>query len=175
MELIAKSGERVERISIERLSAGGGPGRYRIAVGERVHDVESRSLGPFVKSLLVDGASHEAAVFRTGEANGAAWSVGWRGRTTKVELVDPLTHLATEARGGAEKGGRRVIAAYMPGRVVSVAVAEGAEVAAGQPLVVLEAMKMQNEIQADRAGTVSRIHVAAGQAVEGGDPLLELV
>ena len=62
----------------------------------------------------------------------------------------------------------------MPGRVVSVAVAEGATVEAGQPLVVLEAMKMQNEIQADRAGTVTRVHVAAGQAVEGGDPLLEL-
>jgi len=57
---------------------------------------------------------------------------------------------------------------------VSVAVAEGDAVEPGAPLVVLEAMKMQNEIQADRAGTVRRVHVVAGQAVEGGDPLVEL-
>ena len=174
MELIAKSGTRVERISIERLSGSGGAGRYRIAVGERLHDVEARSLGPFVKSLLVDGESHEAAVFRSGDNGTSAWSVGWHGRTTRIELVDPLTHLATEARGDSGRSGRRVVAAYMPGRVVSVAVAEGAAVEAGQPLVVLEAMKMQNEIQADRAGTVTKVHVVAGQAVEGGDPLLEL-
>ena len=62
----------------------------------------------------------------------------------------------------------------MPGRVVDVRVAAGDVVEAGQPLVVLEAMKMQNEIQADRAGTVERVHVAAGQAVEGGDPLVEI-
>jgi biotin carboxyl carrier protein len=66
-----------------------------------------------------------------------------------------------------------VIAAYMPGRVVQVAVAEGDRVEAA-PLVVLEAMKMQNEIQAERGGTVRKLHVVAGQAVEGGDPLLEL-
>ena len=182
MELIARSGTRIDRISIERTSSGEGPSRYRIVISAgsapgdearaaRVHDVEARALGAFVKSLLVDGASYETAVFRSGDA---AWSVGWRGRTTKVELVDPLTHLATESRGDADRGGRRVIAAYMPGRVVAIAVAVGAAVEPGQPLVVLEAMKMQNEIQADRAGTVTKIHVAAGEAVEGGDPLVEI-
>ena len=174
MELIARSGERVERISIERLSGAGGAGRYRIAVGERVHDVEARSLGAFVKSLLVDGESHETAVLRTGDNGTSAWSVGWRGRSTRIELVDPLTHLATEAHGDSGRSGKLVVTAYMPGRVVSVAVAEGDAVEPGQPLVVLEAMKMQNEIQADRAGVVKRIHVASGQAVEGGDPLVEI-
>ena len=62
----------------------------------------------------------------------------------------------------------------MPGRVVEVRVQAGDRVEAGQPLVVLEAMKMQNEIQAERAGTVSRVFVGAGQAVEGGDPLVEV-
>ena len=174
MELIARTGpqgERVERISIERRSGD----RFRIAIGERVHEVEARSLGPFVRSLLVDGESHETALFRVGDGAASVWSVGWRGETTRVELVDPLTHLSIEARGDAAKSGRQVITAYMPGRVVSVAVAEGAEVEAGQPLVVLEAMKMQNELQADRAGKVAKIHVVPGQAVEGGDPLIELV
>ena len=62
----------------------------------------------------------------------------------------------------------------MPGRVVEVRVQPGDRVEAGQPMIVLEAMKMQNEIQAERAGTVSRVFVTAGEAVEGGDPLVEV-
>jgi len=166
VELIARVGERVERVTIDRQGS-----TYRIGVGERQHEVDVRSIGAFLRSLVVDGESHETSVLRDG-ADG--WRVGWRGRTTRVELVDPLTHVAEEARGDSGRHGRRVIAALMPGRVVSVAVEEGAVVEVGAPLVVLEAMKMQNEIQAEHAGTVRQVHVAAGQAVEGGDPLLEI-
>jgi biotin carboxyl carrier protein len=166
VELIARVGDRVEHVSVERDGAG-----YHVRVGERRYEIDHRALGPWVRSLIVDGESHEAAVFRAGDES---WSVGWRGRTTVVELVDPLTHLAAEAHGEAKRSGKHVVVAYMPGRVVSVAVEEGATVEPGQPLVVLEAMKMQNEIQADRTATVRRIHVRPGQAVEGGDPLVEL-
>jgi acetyl/propionyl-CoA carboxylase alpha subunit len=166
VELIARVGERVERVSVERDG-----GRYHVRIGERRYEVDHRALGPWVRSLVVDGESHEAAVFRAGEER---WNVGWRGRTAMVELVDPLTHLAAEAHGEGKRGGRQVVTAYMPGRVVVISVEEGATVEPGQPLVVLEAMKMQNEIQADRAATVRKIHVRPGQAVEGGDPLLEL-
>jgi biotin carboxyl carrier protein len=62
----------------------------------------------------------------------------------------------------------------MPGRVVAVLAAEGEAVEAGQGVVVLEAMKMENEIRAEHAGTVGRLFVQPGQAVEGGDPLFEL-
>jgi len=166
MELIAKSGDRQERIQIERESD-----EYRVTLGERTYRVAARSLGPFVRSLLVDGEQHETAVFR---GKNGRYRIGWSGRTTEVDVVDPLTHLAEEAHGAAGRGGRQVVTAYMPGRVVSVAVTPGQTVEPGQALVVLEAMKMQNEIQADRAGTVGKVHVAPGQAVEGGDPLLEL-
>ena len=100
--------------------------------------------------------------------------MGWRGRTSEVELVAPLEHLAEQAHGESGRRGRVVVAAYMPGRVVSVLVGEGDAVESGRSLVVLEAMKMQNEIRADRPGVVRRVHVAAGQAVENGDPLVEL-
>jgi biotin carboxyl carrier protein len=62
----------------------------------------------------------------------------------------------------------------MPGRVVTLLAAEGQVVAAGQGVLVLEAMKMQNEIQAEHDGTVARILVQPGQSVDGGDPLFEL-
>ncbi len=166
MELIARVGERVERVTVERDGHC-----FHVRVGERRYEVDHRALGPWVRSLLVDGESHEAAVFRAGDES---WSVGWRGRTTLVELVDPLTHLAAEAHGESKRSGKHVVTAYMPGRVVIVSVEAGATVEPGQPLVVLEAMKMQNEIQADRAARVRIVHVRPGQAVEGGDPLLEL-
>lgn len=166
MELIATSGERQERIRVERSTDA-----YRVTVGERTYEVAARSLGPFVRSLLVDGEQHEAAVFR---GKNGRYRIGWSGRTTDVDVVDPLTHLAEEAHAAGGRGGRQIVAAYMPGRVVSVAVEPGQAVEEGQALVVLEAMKMQNEIQADRTGTVTKVHVAPGQAVEGGDPLLEI-
>ena len=168
MQLVARAGGRTERVTVERDNGGG---RYRVRIGDREHEVETRALGPFVISLLVSGESHETAVFQNRDGR---WSVDWRGGSYEVELVDPLTHLAEETRGDVGKGGKQKIAAYMPGRVVDVRVAEGDSVEAGQPLVVLEAMKMQNEIQADRAGTVRRLHVTPGQAVEGGDPLLDI-
>ncbi|HSM12809.1 MAG TPA: acetyl-CoA carboxylase biotin carboxyl carrier protein subunit [Thermoanaerobaculia bacterium] len=166
MELIARLGERIERVSIERHGDV-----YRIRVGERDYEVESRSLGPFVQSLRVGAESHETALFRRGERG---WSVGWLGRSVELELVDPLAHLAEQAHGEAGRHGRMVVSAYMPGRVVAVRTAVGEHIEAGQPLVVLEAMKMQNEIQSDRAGVVRVVHVSEGEAVEGGDPLVEI-
>ncbi len=102
------------------------------------------------------------------------YRIGWSGRGIEVDIVDPLTHLAEAAHGAGGRQGRQAILAYMPGRVVSVAVEPGQQVEVGQALVVLEAMKMQNEIQADRAGTIATVHVSPGQNVEGGDPLLEI-
>jgi biotin carboxyl carrier protein len=166
MELIARLGERIERVSIERHGDV-----YRIRVGERDYEVESRSLGPFVQSLRVGAESHETALFRRGERG---WSVGWLGRSVELELVDPLAHLAEQAHGEAGRHGRMVVSAYMPGRVVAVRTAVGEHIEAGQPLVVHEAMKMQNEIQSDRTAVVRRVLVVEGQAVEGGDPLVEL-
>ena len=62
----------------------------------------------------------------------------------------------------------------MPGRVVELLVAEGDRVEEGQGVLVLEAMKMENEIQAEREGVIERFFVADGQAVEGGNPLYEI-
>ncbi len=166
MQLVSRVGEKTETITVERRH-----GQYIVEIGGVRHEVDTRALGPWVWSLLVRGQSHEVAVFRQGDGH---YSVDWRGRSFAVELVDPLTHLAESARGDVGKLGKRTVKAYMPGRVVEVRVQPGDRVEAGQPLVVLEAMKMQNEIQAERGGVVSRVHVTAGEAVEGGDPLVEI-
>lgn len=83
--------------------------------------------------------------------------------------------LAAEERGAAAAGARtpRIIAP-MPGKVLDVLVREGQQVAAGDALVVLEAMKMETVATADAAGTVTRVHVTAGTMVEPGQILVEI-
>ena len=180
MELIARltapEGEREERVRVRALASDGGH-RWEVAVGERVHVVEAVHLPgpPGLWSLIVDGAQHEVAVSPAREAGNGAdrYRVSTAAGLHEVEVADPLTHLARAAHGAAA-GGARTVTAYMPGRVVAILVAEGDEVQAGRGVIVLEAMKMENEIAPEHPGKVTGIHVEVGQAVEGGDPLFDL-
>jgi multidrug efflux pump subunit AcrA (membrane-fusion protein) len=100
---------------------------------------------------------------------------GWR----FVLDVEPeeragLRERAVRGRQVRQHGGVAEVRAIMPGRVVSVSVAVGDQVAAGQELLVVEAMKMQNELRAPREGRVERLAVAAGQTIELGDLLAVL-
>ncbi len=167
MELIVHFDGQERRVVAERVGDN-----WRVEIDDRAHTVDEVSTGPATRSLLIDGHQHEVAVL--GGRQRTSYRVSTRHGSEQVEVLDLLTHLARETRGEAGTGGRRQVSAYMPGRVVAVLVAEGDEVEAGQGVVVLEAMKMENEIQADAAGTIEKIHVQPGQAVEGGDPLFDL-
>ena len=94
-------------------------------------------------------------------------------RQVSVEILDPFRREDPEGIAG-EEGGRRDVRAAMPGKVVSVKVKVGDEVSRNQGLLVLEAMKMENEVPAPRKGRVARIGVSPGQAVEAGALLVEL-
>lgn len=165
MDLIVHHREREERVQVERIDGG-----WRVRVGETEHVVDVASLGGAVRSLRVEGQQHEVAVFP--ENSHRYWVSSARGGEV-VEIMDPLTHLAHSSHGSSRGGAQRVTA-YMPGRVVKVLVAEGETVVAGQGLVVLEAMKMENEIRAEAPGVVKQVLVTSGQAVDGGDVLFEL-
>jgi len=111
----------------------------------------------------------------TGRAT--AWPDGhvetWVGaRRIRLDLADPLRELAAESsRSG---GGAREIFARIPGRVVEVRVAPGDRIDEGTTLLVLEAMKMQNEIRADCSGRVTKVECSAGQTVETGALLVRV-
>jgi biotin carboxyl carrier protein len=178
MDVVVRHGDREERVRIRRLD-GADPGRgtHEVTIGERTYTVdaaripaESAGRGR-VWSLRLEGQQHEVSVRAKGEG---VYEVGAAGRSAAVEVLDLLTALARQAGGG--KGGRRRqrVTAYMPGRVVAVLAAVGEEVTAGRGIVVLEAMKMQNEILAEQDGVIKAILVQPGQAVEGGDPLFEM-
>jgi acetyl/propionyl-CoA carboxylase alpha subunit len=119
-----------------------------------------------VLSLLIDGRSHE--IKRDLTATGIHLWVG-SGHFV-VELRDPRSLRSRQKSAGDEKGPRKIVA-LMPGRVVRLLVAENSEVEAGQGIVVVEAMKMQNEIKSPKKGVVKKISATPGAAVNPGDQL----
>jgi biotin carboxyl carrier protein len=151
-------------------------GVRRVRIDGQSVEAHCAQITPGVYSLLIDGRSYEAYVSRRpGDAPGLAspYVVVVGLRRYVVELRDPRQW----RRGGSslEKDGPQEIVAPMPGRVVKVLVAEGEEVARNQGLLVIEAMKMQNELRAPRGGRVERVYVPEGQGVEAGTRLVRLV
>lgn len=123
-----------------------------------------------VFSLIVDGLSFDCMVERVSSGNRAVQMLGER----IVIHVQDERERAAEQVAVARAGGKRTIDAAMPGVVVELQAAVGDVVEEGDTLLVLEAMKMQNPVQADGPGKVTAIRIDKGQAVSAGDPLIEL-
>lgn len=123
-----------------------------------------------VYSLLVDGQSHEVRV----SPIGSALEVSLHGSSVEVEVRHPLEKLLAQQQKatGASRG--ETVAAPMPGLVVALRVQPGDRVIPGQPVVVIEAMKMQNELLARSGGTVSEVLVGERQTVSAGQPLVRI-
>jgi biotin carboxyl carrier protein len=145
---------------------GGGDASYAVTIGEHRLEVEARRSGGSGLSLLVGGRSHDVAVERT--------PTGFRVHLAGEVMEVRLSEAASAAMGAPTGSGPGRVIAPMPGKIVRVLVAPGREVDAGQGVVVVEAMKMENELKAVRAGTVRAVHVREGQAVDGGTLLVEL-
>jgi len=137
---------------------------------------DGEEISPGIYSILIDGRSYEAQVSkRAGDAAGylSPYVVTLGLRDYLVEIRDPR-RWRRDGTGIREKGPEE-IAAPMPGKIVKVLVSENQEVVRGQGLLVIEAMKMQNEIRAPRAGRVERIYAQEETGVEAGFRLLRLV
>ncbi len=142
-------------------------GRYEVRLGEERVEVDARIPASGPVSLLVDG---ESWLVDLAVAEGEVVVV-IAGQPERVQVE--AAGGAGGRRGGRAGGGRgQRLLAPMPGRVVAVHVRPGDRVEAGTPLVVLEAMKMENEFRATAEGRVSEVAVAPGQAVNAGDVLV---
>ena len=139
-------------------------GKFRYQSGEesieREYSVEALAPGTF--SVLIGGRSYE--VISAGD------SIRVDGRAFAVEVFDPREMRGRKSGGAGE--GRQNIAAMMPGKVVRVLVNAGDEIEAGQGLVVVEAMKMQNEMKSPKAGRVIEVKTKPDATVAAGDVLL---
>ena len=149
-------------------------GGDEVRVGDRVLHARLVDVEGTPVSLLTVGERVYRVIARRGEARGL-YTLAIDGRAFTVEALDERTRTIRDlsAASGAATGPAPLVAP-MPGLVVRVNVAVGDQVAAGQGLVVIEAMKMENELRASAAGVVRAVHVEAGAAVNKGVVLVEL-
>jgi biotin carboxyl carrier protein len=153
--------DRKHRLELERAGE-----KWHCVLDGREIPIDAVLARPDVLSILIDGKAYEVKRERT-----ATDTHFWVGSARyAVELQDPRS-LRSRRRGEEATAGPKKLTAPMPGRVVRILAAEKSAVEAGQGLLVMEAMKMQNEIKSPKKGTVQRIMVQAGAAVNAGDVL----
>jgi pyruvate carboxylase subunit B len=125
-----------------------------------------------IRLLVLDGVTW-ALPMEPAEAGRGLWSVLVNGERHEVEALDErAAHIRTLTGTGTAPAGPALLKAPMPGLVLRILVTPGQTVTAGTSLVVLEAMKMENELKAAAPGTVEQVAVAPGQTVEKGEVLL---
>ena len=153
-------GERVE-IELKRLAANA----IEAEIGGRKYSIELKIVRPGVYWFNFGNRSFDIAVTPYGDAH----IVSIAGRRFEVEMVDARAALRIAAQSGQD--GVIEVRAPMPGKIVKVLVPEGTEVQANQGILVMEAMKMQNEIKSPKKGVVRKLGVSPGAAVSSGDLL----
>jgi biotin carboxyl carrier protein len=151
------SGEKTWRVEVQAREGG-----YRLLLEGRAVDVDVKDAGRGFLNLLVDGHSWDTGVLRTEDGV----SVVLAGHVVPVAIAEGARGVA--AAGARAASGPARITAPMPGKIVRVLAREGEEVAAQAGLLVMEAMKMENELRAPRAGRLREVLVREGQAVETG-------
>jgi biotin carboxyl carrier protein len=161
-EVAEKKGES-RRVALRET----GEGRYEITLDGKTVHVDAVRSGANIYSIIEDGQQFEAMLDEKG-AHGFDVMVG--GRIFHLEVIDERSKLLAGS-AAAVASGPQTVTAEMPGKVVKVHVAVGAEVRERQGIVVVEAMKMENEIPSPIDGIVREIAVAEGQTVEAGATL----
>jgi biotin carboxyl carrier protein len=153
------------RRSVEFTSPGNNSSRVKFTVDGRLVEACAVRISDGTYSILVGGRSLEVTI----EGTSSGLLARANGREFHLEVIDPRSW--RRGRGaGIELEGRQQLVAPMPGKIVRVLVAEGQQVEAGQGLLVIEAMKMQNEVRSPKSGTVEKL-AREGQTVNAGEIL----
>ena len=133
--------------------------------GEPVH-VDVSSIGEYSRSVLIGGRSFEAGVSK----DDGTWEIDLFGNSHSVVVEDPKRK-ALKLSAGSERG---LLTTSMPGRVVRILVEVGQSVAKGEAMIVIEAMKMENEMKSSVAGVVAEIMVNEGEPLASGSALIRV-
>jgi biotin carboxyl carrier protein len=151
-------------LEIEELADAGA---FEITLGGKKINADLRQAGPTSFSIIVGNRSFDLDVIRQGDE----FVVSSRAGVTRLTLEDARRRLL-HSRGAREVSGKVQMRAMMPGRVLRVSVQVGDQVEAQQGVLVIEAMKMENELKSPKAGKVAEVKVTAGQTVEKGELLI---
>lgn len=144
-----------------------GVAQFKVRVEDREIDVDAHKVENDAWSIVIDNRVYEADIVVSDE--NIEVQIG--GDRYPLRVLNEQKKALSRA-GEAAEGGKQLIDAPMPGKVVKVLVEEGEEVAANQGVVIIEAMKMENEFKSRAAGRVKEVFVKEGDIVEGGEKLL---
>lgn len=167
MRYFVEVGGREREVVVERRPDG----TLKVEVDGRAVEVDAVALGARELTLRVDGRVMDL----TAEGTAPLLGVVGSGRRTYVRVESERMRAASRAAGPGGGAKEREVRSPMPGRVVKVLVKEGDEVAPGQAVVVVEAMKMENEVRAKKGGVVARVHQQPGAAVEANAVLVSFI
>jgi 3-methylcrotonyl-CoA carboxylase alpha subunit len=164
MKFVAQYEGDVLAVEVERHGSG-----YAVKIDDRVLSVDLVKAGESLHSLRFEDGTQFAFVH---QRHGTQHEISFSGAKTVIEIIDPLSlRRKTREDEGGEAGD---VTALMPGRIVRILVEPGQTVSRGTGLIILEAMKMENEIQAPIDGTIKEVFVSAGETVESGAPLVHI-
>ena len=149
-----------------RLELDGESGGWRCRVDGREVQIDAVLAQPDVLSLLIEGKVYQVRR----ERRDSGWRIWVGDHCYAAEVADPKSLRSRKVRGDGEKGPRQLLAP-MPGKVIRLLLSENSLVEAGQGVVIVEAMKMQNEIKSPKRGTLRKLAVVEGAAVNAGDVL----
>jgi len=162
VQLEDSSGKKSRLVELERDAEG-----WRVILDGQPVEADSVEIAPHTLSILLNGHSYE---IRVSPAPDGKLKLQTGAHEFIAEVIDPRAW-SGRRHGHVEAEGRQQIVAPMPGKVVRLLVKAGDRVEAGQGLVVVEAMKMQNEIRSPKSGTVERVLATEGQTVNAGEVL----
>jgi biotin carboxyl carrier protein len=162
VQLTGQGEKKTRIVELQRNGAG-----WRVILDGQPVSADVAGIAPHTLSVLLDGQSFEVSVTPSSDGK-LKLQTGTQEFT--AEVIDPRAW-SGRRHGAVEAEGRQQIVAPMPGKVVRVLVKAGDHVEAAQGLLVVEAMKMQNEVRSPKSGMVERVLVKEGQAVNAGEVL----
>jgi biotin carboxyl carrier protein len=143
---------------------------FRVVMNGAAHEIDVRQCTADSLSLLMD---NRASDFSYGFIDDRI-ELHSKCGAFRFEVLNERKQLARRARRKQDEAGPETVRAFMPGKIVKVHVAAGDKVAAGDGLLIMEAMKMENEIKCRKPGVVRTVHVGVGQTVDNGALLIEI-